>query len=278
MNSQCPWGTLTRIVVGSMMVMGIADVARSQVEVGEIAADRPGFSDPPAVLPRGILHTEFGFASQWERHGDERRWLLTMGSPTVRVGIGRRTEIRFVGDGVSAMRTELGQRQESLFGHSDYNMGVKHRLTTERGARPAITVIPMVSMPVGHRRFSSFAFTPGVRLSMEKGLWAEFGLSGNLGWTSSKDEQGRFPEFMQSLSLDRDLIWGCSGFVEVYRSIAVGRAGVPLYVMDAGVSKKVSRNIAIDISAGKQVESRPDGWFIAVGIVIRHFLPGMMKR
>lgn len=255
----------------SILMWTIAGVAAE----GEIAPDRPGMTDPPGVLRRGILQTELGTSVQWERHGEERTVLLTMGTPTLRLGLGGATELRFAGDGMSALRTDYGRRREAVVGHSDYSLGVKRQVWSEGKLRPLFSLIPSVSMPVGNRRFSSYAFAPGVKLSMSKDLWGDVSASGNLCWTASKDDLGRYAESVQTLSIERDVAWGFSAFGEGYRRRSEHRAGVPLYILDGGVTRSLNRNVVVDISAGRVVEAGPQGWFIGFGIAFRHFLPGL---
>lgn len=86
-------------------------------EIGDISPDRPGMTDPPGVLRRGILQNELGTTLQWERHGEDRLLYLTMGTPGIRLGIGGGTELRFGGEGIDGLRISRERVRRSLVGH-----------------------------------------------------------------------------------------------------------------------------------------------------------------
>lgn len=248
-----------------------------QQEVGDISPDRPGLTDPPGVLQRGILQSELGTTLQWERHGDERLLFLTMGTPNIRLGVGRGTELRFGGDGIDGVRTSRNRTRQSMVGHSDVSMGLKRQVWSESRFRPLFSVIPVVSMPVGNRQFTSYSFVPGVKLSLQKDLPGGFGASGNLSWTSWKDDMGRYAENVQSLSVDHDVGFGFGVFAEGYRRRAQDREGPTQYILDGGVSRAINRHVMVDVSFGRVLESGPHGWFFGFGIAFRNFLPSLMR-
>lgn len=231
-------------------------------DLGEIAPDRPGMTDPPGVLRRGIYQTELGTTVQWEKEGTV---MLTMGTPTFRIGVGRQMELRFGGDGLSARRTN-----RAVVGHSDFSMGIKRRVWSEGRVRPLFSLIPSVSMPVGNRNFTTYAFAPGVKLSLEKGVWGDVGVQGNLCWTAAKDDSGRFAESAQTVSVERDVWMGFGAFGEVYRRKAEHRVGPPQYIVDGGITRGLNQHVVVDVSAGRVVEAGPRGWFIGFGIAFRH--------
>ncbi|MBS1830799.1 MAG: transporter [Acidobacteria bacterium] len=248
-----------------------------QQEIGEISPDRPGMTDPPGVLQRGILQSELGTTMQWERHGEERLLFLTMGTPNIRLGIGHGTELRFGGDGIDGLRTSRNRIRSSMVGHSDVSMGLKRQVWSESRWRPLFSVIPAVSMPVGNRQFTNYSFVPGVKLSLAKDLPAGFGASGNLCWTSWKDDMGRYGENVQTLSLDHDVGWGFGAFAEGYRRRAQNREGPTQYILDGGFTHAVNRNVMVDVSFGRVVEAGPHGWFFGFGIAFRNVIASMMR-
>lgn len=86
---------------------------------GGMVTDRPGFSESAQVVGRGMLQWESGF--QFGRLGlDGERTTATVGPyPLLRLGVSRRVELRFSGDGYRRER----RGGEAVRGVTDFVVG-----------------------------------------------------------------------------------------------------------------------------------------------------------
>jgi hypothetical protein len=241
-----------------------------------INSDRPGYSDGTGILQTGEIQFEsgstIGGAQRWvDVNPDARRRYLTGGSPTIRVGISRRIEFRAGGDGMLYQRDELGASRSLEAGYSDFSAGVKVGLWQQRQWVPAVTLIPLLSLPSGTGGFTSSALDPTFKVAWSKDVPFETTVSGNwnMSWLST-GERGRCLYRAVSLQASRPLWKQLSGFGEVYRILPPGHETEPrTWTFDAGVAYPVAANLQIDISAGQQIVPWSRTWFLSVGMVLK---------
>jgi len=250
----------------------------TQAEDGEFSADRPGFGVSTNVLPRGVVQFETGFTFTSEADRKTLCRTLTWGSPLARLGVGKRTEIRFGGDGFLASRTEGAVHTDSAHGWSDFGVGAKIALFEGRALIPAFSLIPTLSLPVGSHAFTRSAIDPGVALSWSMNLPAKFSTGGAIGYASISDGIGRLAQRTYAMSIGHPLRAGFSGYAEVYNVSPAARAGSATWLFDGGVTHALGPNAAFDVEMGRRVLSSTTCWFVSMGFAVRtgalrHLLP-----
>jgi hypothetical protein len=104
----------------------------SPSRLAELATDRPDYTEGAAVLGTGILQFEQGLTVESD-HGTRT---FTGPEFLMRAGINRRFELRFGGDGVTWGR-----------GFSDAEFGARIMMFQHARYLPAVSVIPIVSVP-----------------------------------------------------------------------------------------------------------------------------------
>jgi hypothetical protein len=243
----------------------------TQAVVSEpLVSDRPGFGDGTNVLSAGIIQLESGLnvISQTDANVADRS--LEAGSPLLRVGLGHRTELRVGGDGFVLFAHRVGSVVERVAGSADYSVGVKYALFSEKGLRPALTLIPLVSLPAGHQLFNSGGHDPTVKLAWSKSLGTKNVLSGDASISSVSDPRGRLAQSAASFQLSRELWWKVVGYGEAYLVTPVDRDHDRVWSFDTGLSRPIGRNAQVDVSAGQQVSPLIQSWYVSVGLVVRY--------
>jgi hypothetical protein len=248
-------------------------VAEQRDEFEEpLTTDRPGFSDGVTVVALGVLQIETGFGISGYTEGGSRERTLTGGSPTLRLGIGHRTEIRVTGDGFRRHAVQNSDGQDQVGGFTDPSLGVKVRLAGEQRRRPALSLISSASLPWGHSRFRSAGVDPTCKLAWSKSLDGGITAGGNFNVAAPADAAGRFLQNAVSMQLSRD-VWGrWGGFGEAYWISKPGRGQTGVWAVDAGLSRPVGRDAQFDISMGQQVAPFRRSWFVSAGFVVRRQL------
>ena len=130
----------------------------------------------------------------------------------MRVGLSKRLELRVGGDGFLSQRV-LGEKR--VFGYSDVELAVKILLFDQGRHRPALSLIPILSAPLGSRLFESKATTP-VKVAQERPPKGNFSLGGNANFSSLTTPDGRFLQTAFSASLGHSLGHGFAGFWEIF--------------------------------------------------------------
>jgi hypothetical protein len=251
--------------------------------------DRPGYSDGVNIVPRGLFHWESGFSLNLATRGThlgvdplEQEWERNMlaGAPVLRVGVSRRFELRFGGDGVLYHSHRIGGFRHLQTGLSDLAAGFKLALVEERRRIPALSLVTMFSLPVGAPAFSSGAIDPTFKLAWSKGLAKEWTVSGNLNASSlSLDGGGRFVQRAASLQVSRPVWADLGAFAEVYTITPPYPGEETLWTFDGGFTHPLGDYMQMDISCGQQIVPRERTWFLAIGLALRgSLLHGRLPR
>lgn len=244
-----------------------------------LITDRPGYSDGVNIVPRGLFHWESGFSLSLAAHGTgaaanplelEAERNMLAGAPVLRVGVSRRFELRFGGDGVLYHSHRISGASHFQSGISDLAVGFKVALIEERRILPAISLVSMFSLPVGAPAFSSGAIDPTFKLAWSKELWKQWTISGNLNASSlSTGENSRFLQKAASFQVSRPVWADLGAFAEVYTIKPPFPGERSLWTFDGGFTHPLGDYMQIDLSCGQQVVPRERTWFLAVGFAFR---------
>jgi hypothetical protein len=254
------------LLLAACAVTAAAQAVESHEGQLEFSADRPGFTTSPTVLPRGVLQLEGGFLFSVERTGATRRQSAAFGNPLARVGVGHRIELRVSSDG---LRTErLKATGVRLVGRSDTVVGAKIGVTAERKFRPAISLLPALSIPSGHAVFTSSTYDPSLGVAWSKGLAAGLSLGGTFTSRAISDGGARMRQFSSAVVLGFALPRGTGGYVEMFETTCAG--GSRARVASGGLTRAFGGNVQIDAHAGRTIDTVPPSWFAAAGFAIRY--------
>ena len=187
-----------------------------------------------------------------------------------RLGLVRRLEVRFDGDGFrrETSRTGGGPR-DAVQGLSDFEAGLKIGVVNEGRVRPKVAVLPAVSLPVGADGLSAGAANPSLTLAWSKSLPQSFTVGGNLAFAAIKDNDGRFLRPAQSLVVGFPVLRRLEGYAEIYRLSSVTRGASANWTFDAGLALPLGSNAQLDVEAGHTIHSVTPSWFWGLGVVFR---------
>jgi len=254
---------------------GLALAAERLPAAGEggMVTDRPGFSESAAVVGAGMLQWESGF--QFGRMGmDGERTTSTVGPyPLLRLGVSRRVELRFTGDGY---RREW-RGGEAVRGLTDFVVGGKVKVWEQGRWRPDFAVVGNVGAVRGSRQYARAGWEPELKLCAEKDFLWGLVVGGNMNVASLVGERGRSWERAHSLTVGHALGGAWSGFVETY-SQRIDRAHGYATAVDGGVTHPVGRHAQVDAYVGRTVRGARAEWFIGVGFSVQQSLLPMLRR
>ena len=130
-----------------------------------------------------------------------------------------------------------------------------------------LSVAPAWSFPVGSEEFTSSSNDGSFRLMWARSLPRDWSVSGNLLFTRTSDEAGRYWDNGAMLGVTRVLTSTVSAFAEVSGVFLADRTDA--WTLDAGVAWVARPNLQWDVSAGHIFHSRVDDWFASAGITLR---------
>ncbi|MCL5746585.1 MAG: transporter [Acidobacteria bacterium] len=228
---------------GCALLLAAAAAAQTETPAG-LGADGPAFAVGTEVVPRGILQLETGMEYAIDHEDGRRVSAWSHGETLARLGVWRRLELRFSTGGF--------ERSHGEAGWGDTGLGAKLLLFEEARHRPALALVPEVSVPVGQARFGGGSWQSSLAVTCSKYLrrW-------NLG--------GMFQS-------------GPERAAGVYGIHALGRAATfsaeawhegEAWSAAAGFTREVGASLELDVSAGRHLGSGPPSCFILGRIVLR---------
>ena len=231
-------------------------------ELPEMVTDRPDFTEATDVVGKGVVQMENGFTQERSRGGTS----ISGPELLMRIGLTKCLEIRIGGDGFLSQRS-LGAARIS--GYSDVELAAKIVVFNEGRHRPALSLIPLLSLPLGSPDFSSGDYDPGLKVALGKDLPKGFSLGGNVNVSSLTTPDGRFLQTAFSASLGHGLRRGFRGYWEIFGLTPWQNAGSAAWLANAGVTHSIGKHAQIDARAGKRLTDVGPDWFWGFGMAFR---------
>jgi Putative MetA-pathway of phenol degradation len=241
--------------------------ASAQTVTPPLTSNRPGIADSEALVGRGVIQIEGGIQAQDAPPGGDRAWTQTWGQLTIRVGVRPRIEIFAGWDGLSLDRVSANGESRFVAGGNDLRLGTKLAVLSEDRHAWTLTVAPAWSFPVGSEAFTSSSNDGSFRVLWARSLPRDWSVSGNVLFTRTSDEAGRYWDNAAMVGVTRALTSTVSAFAEVSGVLLAERPDA--WTLDAGVAWVARPNLQWDVSAGHTFDHRAEDWFVSAGITVR---------
>jgi hypothetical protein len=229
-----------------------------------LVTDRPDFTESSDVIPRRWLQFESGVTAEWDGRGVFRTRSVSAPAALFRLGLGFRTELRIGAEGYVMERRET----ERTAGYSDVELGAKVWLMHEGPNAFDLSVIPIVSFPVGDAGLSSQGADPTVKVTWGRGLPAGFWLGGNVNFSWLTEGGSHFSQQALSLSVNHDIGRGWGGYLEVYGFSRMTRGEGGGITVNGGVSRQFAGRVQIDMEAGRGLTQEAPDSFVGAGFAL----------
>lgn len=235
----------------------------------ELSSDRPDFTESTDTIARGVMQLEGGFLATSDALAGGSSHGISLPLALLRIGLNRRLELRLGVDGFERQTSFAGGLRQRHSGFADTSVGMKARLIREGSLRPAVSLVALLSLPVGSRYFSSGSFDPEFKLAWSKSFPRGFDAGGNFnfGWRTGGPRWAS--ERAASLSVGHKIPAGLRAYTEVYRTSPVAGDEAAHVVLDGGLTRLIGANAQIDAEVGHTLGARTPGWFLGVGFVVR---------
>jgi hypothetical protein len=253
------------------------NVPRPKTELPELVTDRPDFTESAEVVGKAVFQVESGFSFDKSTLEGERSRSISGPFPLLRLGISKRVEFRFAGDGYSWQRVSSVDNDERTNGRSDYSLGGKVKFFDQTKLLPDFAVIAAVTVPKGHPQFRSNGYDPEIKFCVAKDAPLGFALSSNFNFASVKDGSGRFLARALTLSAGHAVWRDLSMYAETY-NVTIDRGLGTSTIVNAGLTHPIGKGAQVDILTGHSVAGRQVGWFVGVGLSIRQPLSPTIRN
>lgn len=241
-----------------------------------LESDRPGFTESPVTVGRGVVQLESGYTFTQDGHGNELLTSNAFPDTLWRIGMFAqwfewRIEYNYeiVNDTISSGSLPPVHRRFS--GSDDLLVGFKLALTPQEGILPQMGLNPEMSVPSGSPAFTAGEVMPAVLWLYNWNITKNIVLEGLTGVDRAADDSGNiFTEFSQAWNLQFQLTKKLQGYVEWYVIAPNGRTTErTMHTIDGGFSYMVTNNFQLDIETGVGLNEAADDFFAGSGAVVR---------
>lgn len=227
-----------------------------------LSAERPDITDSCSTVGRGVLQLESGVTIQ--RDGDERR--MSLPDTLLRIGTSSRAELRI---GVPTLVDSRVTTWRSS-GVSDVGVSFKMRLSKPGVGRgithPKLALTAQATLPTGSSAVGEPNWQPGLKLGAGYSVSGRLGVTMNLACDRASDAGVRFDRFTGSASFEYKLSSRLHPILEYLRAAPAAPGDRDAELVDIGAALWVSKDLALDMLAGINVDGTDPGHFITAGI------------
>jgi hypothetical protein len=235
----------------------------------ELETDRPDNTEAPSVVPKGTVQVETGVLFRQDQNGNVAQKELLYPRMLVRVGLGRKVELRLVGDHRREEQEPVGRNHspERTQGLNAFTIGTKIRLLEGQGVVPDVAFLGHVTLPWGSSPWVPLKIAPMVRLAFGHNVTESLQIQYNLGWEREWEDGQVEGQGVYTLSAQQELTDGIKTFLEVFGNKA---GGEPFELnLDGGFLFMVRPNLQLDIWGGIGLSSNAPDFFLGTGVSFR---------
>jgi hypothetical protein len=231
-----------------------------------LAAGRPGFTEGRGTVAPGMVQLEGGVSLGVDPSDDLAPRSVTTPGGQIRVGIGKRVELRAGGAGLQHTSVLSAGERVTTRGGSDLFVGAKVRVLDEARAGLELNVVPAVTLPTGSNGMTSTGHDPSVTVAVARALPLGFDSAAVFAVAGPTKELEHRREYAGSALLAKPLTGRATAFAEVVR-VAPWQAPA-VTSLNGGLAFLVNGDMQLDVQLGRDVRNG-SRWTLATGIVFR---------
>ena len=262
------------LAIGSIFAMAAGP---AHAQRGPLVADRPDFTEAAATVGRGVFQLEFGYTYEYDRPegGDDgKTWTHSIGEALLRVGVlSEAVELRL---GLSPVSVGAGADGRSFTetGMEDVYLGIKLALAGQEGLRPALAILPQMTVPTGSEAFTSGRTLPGVNVIYGWDVTEDVALAGstqlNRAMTRSRGGEEEYAEWAQSAVAGFSVGARAGFYAEWFAFFHAEPDGTRAeHYANGGFTWSFGDDLQWDVRAGAGLNASATGFFAGTGLVVR---------
>jgi hypothetical protein len=240
----------------------------------ELSPDRPDKTECPYTVDAGHYQLEMDFANYtYNGSGGTTTRAWNVAPFNIKAGLLNNVDLQFVFDDYLNVRTEDGATGASTTqsGVGDFTTRLKVNLWGNDGGPTAFALLPYVKFPTSTDSLGNNAVEGGMIFPLAIKLPQGFDLSLETAASFMKNENGGgyHEEFINSFSVDHDIVGKLSGYVEFFSDISTESHAGWVGTVDTGLELLVAKNVQLDCGCNFGVTSAADDFNPFAGITVR---------
>ncbi len=239
-----------------------------------LLTDRPDQSDAPFVVPRGLFQIEGGVTHGERDQAGEKLATTVFPSTLLRYGLTETLELRLALTGVAVETTDPSTGKSRNRGLADAGLGLKFRITEQKGAIPHTAFVGTLVVPSGDDEFSSDRVDPAFRFAFGNSLTETVSLTYNVGmfWLTERDPANErdtrsFVEWSVTAGFAAGSRLGVFG--ELYGLTGASIGSRPLNSAGAGATYLLTPRLQVDGRVTVGLTSAALDWTAGAGVSYR---------
>lgn len=231
-----------------------------------ISTDRPGYTNPPSVVPKHSFQIESGFNYQYDNSTGDQAKDYTEPTILMRYGLLKNFEVRVEFDVFEQDSRSPVTGMHYQHGLAPVIIGTKYYISKQKGGWPETAFSFNLTLPYfGYRFFRPQYAAPAITFLFQNTFSEKFSIGYNAGLQWNGNDAN--PTGTGTFALGYNFTKKLSGFAEIYSYYLEGQT--PDYRTDAGFAYLVSNNFQVDISGGHGITNISPDYFINAGISLR---------
>jgi hypothetical protein len=240
----------------------------------ELSPDRPDKTECPYTVDAGHYQWEMDFANYtYNESGGATTRAWNVAPFNIKAGLLNNVDLQLVFDDFLNVRTQGGATGASTTqsGVGDFTTRLKVNLWGNDGGPTAFALLPFVTFPTSTDNLGNNAVEGGMIFPLAIKLPHGFDLSLETAASFLKNDHdgGRHEEFINSFSVDHDIVGRLSGYVEFFSDISTESHSGWVGTVDAGLEFLVTENVQLDCGCNFGVTSAADNFNPFAGITMR---------
>jgi len=221
----------------------------------EMSTDRPDKTESPYTVDAGRFQVEVDLVAYTHDRdrsggGDTRTEGWAVAPVNFKMGLWHNVDLQTVLETYQTVRTadRIARTKTRQSGFGDITSRVKVNLWGNDGGRTALALMPFVKFPTNQDDLGNDSLETGVIIPLAVELPAGFGLGLMTEFDVNRDEtgQGRHLEFVNSITVSRDLWGDLGGYVEFWSLVSAEEGSDWEGSVDIGFTYGLTEDIQLD--------------------------------
>jgi hypothetical protein len=244
----------------------------------EMSTDRPDKTESAYTVDAGHFQIESDLVSYSYDHDTEdgantRVDAWAVAAINLKVGLLNNVDLQTVVESYNDITTDdlaAGEKMKQS-GFGDITSRIKINLWGNDGGMTALSVMPYVKFPTSQDGIGNGSVEWGLIAPMAVELPGGFGLGlqTEVDFVRDADDSGMHPEFVNTITIGRDLIGKLGGYIEFFSLVSMEDNSDWVGTFDMGLTYSFTENIRLDAGINIGVTSSADDFNPFLGLSYR---------
>lgn len=215
----------------------------------DLSTDRPDQTESPYTVDAGHWQLEMDFFNYTiDRDSGTRTTILNVAPINLKLGLTNRADLQFIFDNYSRERVRTAGVTTTTRDWGDLTLRLKMNMWGNDGGATAFALMPFVKLPLRLGDAGNDLVEGGLIVPLALSLPHDFGLGlmTELDWFTDDTGRHRRANWLNTVTVSRDLTKKLGGYVELVASITNERGAPWVCQFDFGLTYAVAENVQLD--------------------------------